>query len=87
MNIFLFAFYYLYKKNFLKYLLLVLFAGTFHRSTLLSYCCLSIKKFVHALFKKILELFLFFCIEILPYLLKTIVAPSGEYLYQSIFFR
>lgn len=36
---------------------------------------------------KVFELFLFLCVVIVPYLLKTVVAPSGEYLYQSIILK
>lgn len=35
MNIFLFAFYYVYKRKFLKFLFLILFSFTFHRSAIL----------------------------------------------------
>lgn len=39
----------------------------------------SIKKY-----SKVFELFIFLCVVIGPYLLKTLVSPTGEYLYQSI---
>ncbi|WP_353798668.1 EpsG family protein [Treponema sp.] len=60
MNIFLFAFYYLYKKNFLKYLLLVLFAGTFHRSTLLLIVVYLLRSLFMRYSKKNLGTFSFF---------------------------
>lgn len=42
----------------------------------------SVKKY-----SKVFELFIFLCVVIGPYLLKTVVSPVGEYLYKSILFK
>lgn len=38
-------------------------------------------------YSKVLELFIFLCVVIGPYLLKTVISPAREYLYKSILFK
>ncbi len=56
-------------------------------SPLYLYFVFLVEKYQKKKYAKIFELFIFLCVVVAPYLLKTIVAPSGEYLYQSILFR
>lgn len=56
-------------------------------SPLYLYFVFLIQKFQKKKYVRLFEFFVFLCVVIAPYLLKTIVAPSGEYLYQSILFR